>query len=133
LILVDSSVWIDYFNGAITVQTDTLDRLLGAQPIATGDLILAEVLQGFNNSKDFNSAKSLLTSLTVVTLGGEHIAIQAAVNFRVLRQRGITIRKTIDTFIATWCIENSCWLLHSDRDFEPFAEHLGLRVLSPPQ
>jgi predicted nucleic acid-binding protein len=129
LILVDTSVWIDYFNGTITPQTDILDNLLGHQPLAIGDLILTEVLQGFANERDFQRATQLLTSLTAVELGGQGIAIQAARNFRALRKLGVTVRKTIDTIIATHCIESGHDLLHSDRDFDPFAKHLGLRVV----
>jgi hypothetical protein len=128
LILVDSSVWIDYFKGTITAQTEVLDRLLGQQPLAIGDLILTEVLQGFDNERDFNDARKMLTSLVVVELGGQEIAIQAAKNFRALRRLGVTVRKTIDTVIATRCIEGGYDLLHNDRDFDPFAKHLGLRV-----
>jgi predicted nucleic acid-binding protein len=129
LILVDSSVWIDYFRGTTTPQTEKLDRLLGSELLAIGDLILAEVLQGFNDEKSFHEAKKLLTFLDVVDLGGENIAIQAAGNFRALRQLGVTVRKTIHTIIATWCIASGYELLHTDRDFEPFAKHLGLRCL----
>jgi len=129
LILVDSSVWIDYFNGTITAQTEKLDSLLGNQPLAVGDLILTEVLQGFADERDFNHARRMLASLIVVELGGQRIAIQAAKNFRALRNRGITVRKTIDTVIATRCIEGGFTLLHNDRDFDPFAKHLGLRVV----
>jgi hypothetical protein len=128
LILVDSSVWIDYFRGTITAQTETLDRLLGQEPLAIGDLILTELLQGFDNERDFNDARKALTSLMVVELGGREIAIQAAKNFRALHRLGITVRKTIDTVIATRCIESGYPLLHNDRDFDPFARHLGLRV-----
>jgi len=128
LILVDSSVWIDYFKGTITAQTEMLDRLLGQQPLAIGDLILTEVLEGFYNERDFNQARELLTSLTVVELGGLEIAIQAAKNFRALRRRGVTVRKTIDTVIATRCIEDGFDLLHNDRDFDPFVKYLGLRA-----
>ena len=129
MILVDSSVWIEYFNGTITAQTEKLDQLLGHEPLAIGDLILTEVLQGFDDERDFNEARKLLTSLTVVELGGQEIAIQAARNFRALRNRGVTVRKTIDTVIATRCIESGYDLLHNDRDFEPFVRHLGLRVV----
>ena len=128
MILVDSSVWIDYFKGTITTQTEILDRLLGQQPLAIGDLILTEVLQGFDDERDFNDARRMLTSLIVVELGGEEIAIQAAKNFRALRRLGVSIRKTIDTLIATRCIESGYDLLHDDRDFDPFARYLGLRV-----
>jgi len=130
LILVDSSVWIGYFNGAITTQTNKLDQLLGHEPLAIGDLILTEVLQGFVHERDFNQAREMLTSLIVVELCGPEIAIQAARNFRALRARGVTVRKTIDTVIATRCIESGYALLHDDRDFDPFAKHLGLRVAS---
>jgi predicted nucleic acid-binding protein len=125
--LVDSSVWIDYFRGMHTLQTDRLDALLGNQPVATGDLVLAEVLQGFASAKDFNQGKKLLTSLPIIELVGRRIAIQAAENFRILRSLGVTVRKTIDTLIATSCIENGLALLYSDGDFDPFVEHLGLQ------
>lgn len=127
MILVDSSVWIDYFRGTPTPEAEKLDSLLGTEPIATCDLILTEVLQGFVSDRDFNQAKKLLTSLAIVDLAGRDIAIQAARNFRVLRAHGITVRKTIDTVIATRCIESRMPLLYSDRDFDPFVEHLGLR------
>lgn len=128
MILVDSSVWIDYFNGVRSPQTDTLDSLLGHEPLAIGDLILTEVLQGFDGDREFATARKLLTSLTVIEVGGIGIAVAAAQNYRALRKRGVTVRKTIDTMIATRCIESGYHLLHSDRDFEPFVEHLGLRV-----
>jgi predicted nucleic acid-binding protein len=95
--------------------------------LAIGDLILAEVLQGFVCDRDFNQAKQLLDSLELVELGGKDIAIQAAKNFRKLRALGFTVRKTIDTIIATRWIEGGYILLHADRDFEPFVKHLGLR------
>jgi len=129
LTLVDSSVWVDYFKGTITAQTERLDSLLGLEPLAIGDLILTEVLQGFDNERDFDDARKMLTSLIVVELGGQEIAIQAAKNFRALRVLGVTVRKTIDTVIATWCIESGYDLLHNDRDFDPFAKYLGLRVV----
>ena len=131
MILVDSSVWIDYFRGSQTPETDRLDTLLGNEPVATGDLILAEVLQGFSSVQDFNRGKELLTSLPILELVGADIAIQAAKNFRTLRSHGITVRKTIDTLIATHCIENGLTLLYSDRDFDPFVAHLGLRTALP--
>lgn len=131
MILVDSSVWIDYFRGVVTPQTEKLDSLLGIEPIATGDLILTEVLQGFVSDRDFNQAKKLMTSLVIVDLAGQGIAIQAARNFRALRKLGVTVRKTIDTVIATRCIESKMPLLYSDRDFDPFVEHLGLRTALP--
>jgi predicted nucleic acid-binding protein len=129
LILVDTSVWIDYFRGSSTPQTERLDRLLGNEPLAVGDLILTEVLQGFTDERAFNAAKRMLTALAVIELGGQRIAIQAARNFRALRHLGVTVRKTTDTVIATRCIESGYDLLHDDRDFDPFVQHLGLRVV----
>lgn len=129
MILVDSSVWIDYFRGKVNRQTERLDELLGQVLLCVGDLILTEVLRGFTDERDFVKAKKLLTSLIVIDIGGYDIAIQAARNFRVLRSVGITVRKTIDTIIATRCIESGYELLHNDRDFDAFAEHLGLRVV----
>ena len=126
MILVDSSVWIDYFNGAATPQSDRLDDLLGAELLATCDIILAEVLQGFPGDRHFSAALRLLTSLTVIDIAGRDIAVQSARNFRALRARGVTVRKTIDTLIATRCIESGYLLLYSDRDFDPFVRHLGL-------
>ena len=127
MILVDSSVWIDYFRGIAAPQAAKLDSLLGTELIATGDLILTEVLQGFVIDRDFNQARKLLTSLVIVDLAGQTIAIKAAENFRALRSFGISVRKTIDTLIATHCIESRLPLLYSDRDFDPFVAHLGLR------
>jgi len=127
LILVDSSVWIGYFNGTTTWQTQKLDSLLGREPLVIGDLILTEVLQGFAGERDFNAVKNLLTSLEIVELGGKDIAIQAAINFRLLRAMGVTVRKTIDSIIATRCIESGHRLLHDDKDFVPFVKHLGMR------
>ena len=129
MILVDSSVWIDYFKGSITAQTEKLDGLLGQEPLAIGDSILTEVLQGFADERDFNTARRMLTSLEVVELGGQEIAVQAARNFLALRKLGVTVRKTIDTVIATRCIKSGYDLLHNNRDFDPFVRHLGLRVV----
>ena len=131
MILVDSSVWIDYFRGEATPQSEMLDALLGNEPLAVGDLILAEVLQGFQSEREFNQAKQLLLSFEMVEIVGKDIAIQAARNFRTLRGHGITVRKTVDTLIATRCIHGGLILLHSDKDFDPFVTHLGLRVAYP--
>lgn len=130
MILVDSSVWIDYFRGVKSPQAERLDSLLRVQPIAIGDLILTEVLQGCATEVEFNRVKRVLLSLDVVELGGVDIALQAARNYRFLRGLGVTVRKTIDVIIATYCIENGYLLLHNDRDFLPFVEHLGLTALS---
>ena len=128
MILVDSSVWIDYFRGIPTPQTDRLDALLGSEPVVVGDLILTEVLEGFRSQREFNQALRLMQSVTTVQIGGQDVAIQAARNFRLLRDRGLTVRKTIDCLIATRCIEDGYALLFSDRDFLPFVEHLGLEA-----
>lgn len=109
------------------MQTDLLDLLLAREPLAIGDLILAEVLQGFDDERTFHEARRMLTSLTVVDIGGQHVAVQAARNFRTLRRLGVTVRKTVDTLIATRCIDSGYDLLYSDRDFDPFVKHLGLR------
>ncbi|BFM20090.1 PIN domain nuclease [Gilvimarinus japonicus] len=127
MILVDSSVWIDYFSGNDSTEADFLDRTLGNRAVAIGDLILTEVLQGFRHEKDYKTAKSLLLELTVFELLGKKIAIKSADNFRKLRKKGITIRKTADVIIASYCIEQNLPLLFSDKDFQPFVEHLGLR------
>ena len=129
MILVDSSVWIDYFNGTETLATKKLDNLLGVQPVCTGDLILAEVLQGFRQDPDYQAAKTLLCSLPVHAMLGATMALKSTENFRKLRQQGITIRKTIDTMIATYCIEHELPLLHSDKDFQPFQQFMGLQVV----
>jgi predicted nucleic acid-binding protein len=127
LIFVDSSVWIDFFNGTQSAETNRLDSLLDMEPIGLGDLVLIEVLQGFKHDRDYNTAKELLTSLTIFELGGRDIAIKSADNFRFLRKKGVTVRKTIDVLIATFCIDNDFFLLHSDKDFEPFHLYLKLR------
>ncbi len=129
MILVDSSVWIDYFNGNTTIASEKLDSLLGIRPICTGDLILTEVLQGFKSDSDFTTAKSLMCTLPVHNMAGREISLKSVDNFRLLRKKGITIRKTIDVLIATYCIENQLILLHSDKDFQPFQQHLGLQAI----
>ena len=126
MILVDSSVWIDFFRGTVTPQVDALDRLLGEELVAIGDLMMTEVLQGFASERDLNKARRLLGALDLVEIGGRDVMIEAARYFRDLRARGITIRKTIDTLIATRCIVSGYRLLYSDRDFDPFVTHLGL-------
>jgi len=127
VIVVDSSVWIDFFTGTDTPGTDMLDSLLGEDLVAIGDLMLAEVLQGFRSDRDFRKARELLLSLVVLNILDTDIALKSAANFRKLRRKGITVRKTTDTIIATYCIENKLALLHSDRDFQPFHEHMELR------
>lgn len=128
MILVDSSVWIDYFRAADTAQVALLDSYLGSTHIAVGDLIAAEVLQGVRNEREFKLVKKALDAFQHVDLVGYELAVKASENHRLLRARGVTIRKTIDTLIATYCIENRMTLLHADRDFAPFVRHLGLKV-----
>lgn len=127
--IIDSSVWIDYFNGKITRESELLDQLLGTTSLGIGDIILTEVLQGFSNDADFNMAKALLETLSFFNFGGKDIAVKSANNYRYLRKKGITIRKTIDVIIATACLEHDFSLLYSDRDFDPFVTHLGLKAV----
>ena len=129
MIVVDSSVWIDFFNGRITKQTNLLDSLLGSELIVIGDLILTEVLQGFQQDKHSNKARKLLDSLIFRQMLSKELAIKSAENYRILRKKGVTVRKTIDVIIATFCIENNLPLLHSDRDFRPVEKHLSLKVV----
>ncbi len=129
MILVDSSVWIDYFNGKDTIQTAKLDDLLGTELLGIGDLMLTEVLQGFRSDADYRVAKQILTSLNVFNMLGLEIAIKSADHFRALRKQGITIRKTVDVIIATFCIENGHSLLFMDKDFIPFVNNLGLSAV----
>jgi hypothetical protein len=131
VILVDSSVWVDYFNGVRSSETDFLDAKLGVEPVTIGDLILTEVLQGFRSDSDYRTARELLLGLTVLELLGQELAIKAADNYRTLRRRGITVRKTTDCIIATFCIERGLPLLYADRDFDPFVKNLGLSSALP--
>ena len=117
MIVVDSSVWIGYFNGTRTSQTDWLDSALGNIPIIMGDLILTEVLQGFQREKDFKIAKDLLLAMPFMAMGGRALALESAMNYRTLRQKGVTVRKTIDVMIGTFCIHHTLPLLHDDEDF----------------
>ena len=129
MILVDSSVWIDYFRGRPTAQTDLLEGLLDSQELAIGDLIFTEVLQGCKLDKEFNEVRRLLARLDLVVLGGEDVMIEAAKNYRKLRNLGVTVRGTIDVVLATRCVVSGHQLLHSDRDFDAFEQHLGLRCV----
>jgi len=126
--IVDSSVWIDYFGGKVTPQTDLLHAALGWQAIALGDIILCEVLQGYRLQQDFDTARQALLQFPVYSIGGTEIALKSAENYHALRHQGITVRKTIDCLIATFVTERGFTLLHSDRGFDPFEMHLGLRV-----
>jgi predicted nucleic acid-binding protein len=128
VILVDSSVWIDYFRSADTAQVALLDSMLGRTRLAVGDLIAAQVLQGVRDQQEFRWVKRTFDLFFHVDLCDYELAVKASENYRLLRAKGITIRKTIDTVIATRCIEDKLTLLHADRDFAPFVEHLGLKV-----
>jgi hypothetical protein len=129
VILIDSSVWIDYFNGVQTPQTDWLDSSLGNTPIIIGDLILTEVLQGFQSDNDFKTAKDLLLGVPYMAMGGQSLSLQSVINCRYLRKKGVTVRRTIDIIIGTFCIQNQLTLLHCDRDFDPMVKFLGLEII----
>lgn len=130
-LLVDSSVWIDFFNGKITPHTNYLDQNLGMAEIHVGDLILTEVLQGFRSDQDFNTAKNLLLRFPIVSMVGSEIAVKSAQNYRFLRKKGITVRRIVDCWIATYCIEHSTEFLHFDSDFDFFERYLSLKVIHP--
>jgi hypothetical protein len=134
MLLIDSTVWIDYFNGRITPHTDYLDRILSDQIMLVGDLILAEVLQGYRREAEFEQAHQALQALgrfTQVSLVGPALAVQSARNYCNLRDLGVTVRKTMDCMIATFFIENNHSLLHNDADFDGFEQLLGLKVVHP--
>jgi len=129
MILIDTSVWVDYFNGRITPQTDWLHSVLGEQIIIIGDLILTEVLQGFQSDKDFKAAEKLLLGFPIMNMLGQDLAIQSASNNRYLRKKGVTVRKTIDMIIGTFCIHHGFSLLHDDCDFLPLEKYLKLKTV----
>ena len=126
MILVDTSVWIDYFNGTKNNKTDTLDSALIDGTVAIGDIIFLEILQGFRHDKDYKIARKTLSTLDLYEMFGSSMVSKCADNYRALRKKGITIRKTTDVIIATFCIDNSLPLLYSDKDFDPFVKHLKL-------
>ena len=128
MIMVDSSVWINYFNGISTWQTDLLDNYLSTVPVVIGDLILSEVLQGFRSDKDYKIAKDFLSTLPFRQIGGYNVAIQSAQYYRLLRKAGVTVRKTIDIIIAAYCIMEGLTLLHDNRDFDPMVAHFSLKI-----
>ncbi len=129
MVLVDTSVWIDYFGDVVSTQVQQLDGLVGRKQVLTGDLVLAEVLQGVRSDREFRIVRDALLTLDVVQLTSPALAVRSAQNYRVLRRHGLTVRKTIDCLIATWCIEHGIPLLYSDRDYQPFVKHLGLQAL----
>jgi predicted nucleic acid-binding protein len=141
-VLIDSSVWIDHLRGARTRETTILDTLLAwldpdaghddresFPQLLVGDLVLCEVLRGISDAREHAAVKDVLLSFEVVTIGGADLALEAADHYRALRRLGVTVRKTIDLLIGTYCIAQDCALLYSDRDFDPMTEHLGLRAL----
>lgn len=130
MVLVDSSVWINYFNGNTTWQTEILDQMLLQIPLFTGDLILTEVLQGFRKNNEYNKAKKIMSILSCKQMVGYELAIKSAENYRKLRKKGITVRKTIDVIIGTFCINENIPLLHDDKNFEPMVKHLSLKSIS---
>lgn len=133
MIVADSSVWIDHLNNDVTRPVSLLRRVIqtGEEPILVGDLVLCKVLQGLRNERESRVVETALRQFQIVEMLNAEIAVKSAANFRLLRDKGITIRKTIDMIIGTYCIEQRYALLHDDRDFDPMARHLGLRVLSP--
>ena len=130
MIVVDSSVWIDFLNGRNVPHVRRLRAALGDAEIVVGDLMLCEILQGLASERAADEVETLLRRFEIVPMVGDVIAVMAARNFRLLRRRGVTIRKTIDLLIGTWCIENRLPLLHNDSDFRPMARHLGLREVA---
>jgi hypothetical protein len=129
MIVVDSSVWIDFFNGIATAEVGQLRTLIGQQPLLVGDVMLLEVLQGVATEREARRVESALRHFDVAPMLDPELAVQAAASYRFLRRRGITVRKTIDLIIATFCLAHGHALLTSDRDFLPMAEHLGLKLL----
>ena len=130
MVLVDTSVWIDYFGDVVSEKVQKLDGLVGRKRVLTGDLVLAEVLQGVRSDREFRIVRDALLTLDVVELTSPALAVKSASNYRALRRKGLTVRKTIDCLIATWCIEHGVPLLYSDRDYDPFVKHLGLQTLN---
>jgi predicted nucleic acid-binding protein len=130
VILVDSSVWVDYFRGKGTAQTGLLDGLLDSQELSIGDLVFIEVLQGCKVDREFNEVRRLLGRLQLIALSGPDVVVEAAKNYRKLRALGVTVRGTVDVVLATRCIVSGHQLLHSDRDFDAFEKHLGLRCVT---
>jgi predicted nucleic acid-binding protein len=131
MLVVDSTVWVDYFNGIENTLTEYLHQIVDQTPILIGDLILAEVLQGFRDDTDFEKARRAFDKYIQVEMVNHDLALQSARNYRLLRRHGVTVRKTIDSFIATYCIENEHDLLHNDRDFDGYERLLGLKVVYP--
>lgn len=131
MILVDTSVWIDYLNGTRSRHTDALDLAIVEGVVAMGDLIFLEILQGIRNDREYRTTGQCLKTLDQLEMFGKGMAEKCAENYRALRKKGMTIRKTTDVIIATYCIEQALPLLFTDRDFMPFVDHLGLVSVLP--
>jgi predicted nucleic acid-binding protein len=131
MVIVDTTIWIDYLRGFRNPETQWFDKELARQRFGLTDLILCEVLQGIRGEKEFSQVRRELGKFELFATGGEELAVAAALNFRTLRERGRTVRKTIDCLIATFCILHAHSLLHRDRDFAPFEQFLGLSVVHP--
>jgi predicted nucleic acid-binding protein len=129
--IVDTTVWIDYLGGTVNPHTDWLDRQLERQRLGLTDLIFCEVLQGIREERDFRRVRRELSRFALFQTGGEELAVASAQNYRLLRVRGYTVRKTIDCLIASFCLLDGHSLLHRDRDFDAFEQHLGLQVIQP--
>jgi predicted nucleic acid-binding protein len=130
MIVVDSSVWIDFFNGIATPEVEQLRRLMGREPLLVGDVMLLEILQGVASEREARRVETALRHFDLAAMLDPELAVQGAAGYRLLRGRGIMVRKTIDLIIATFCIAHGHALLTSDRDFSPMAQHLGLKLLS---
>jgi predicted nucleic acid-binding protein len=129
--IVDTTVWIDYLGGTVNPHTDWLDRQLERQRLGLTDLIFCDVLQGIREERDFRRVRRELSRFALFQTGGEELAVASAQNYRLLRVRGYTVRKTLDCLIASFCLLDGHSLLHRDRDFDAFEQHLGLQVIQP--
>jgi predicted nucleic acid-binding protein len=131
MVIIDTTAWIDFFKDRTTPQTDWLETEMSRQRLGIADIILCEVLQGISEEAEAKSVLDGMERFEVFPTGGARMAVEVARNYRTLRRLGITVRKTIDCWIATFCILEGHSLLHSDRDFDPFERHLGLAVVHP--
>jgi predicted nucleic acid-binding protein len=131
VVIVDSSVWITFLNGFTTPESQWLDFKLDRERIGLTTLMLAEVLQGLRDDREAAAVQTELMKFEIIELHDAALAVEAARHYRLLRQRGITIRKTVDLLVACFCIRDEHSLLHSDRDYDPFEQHLGLQVINP--
>ncbi len=131
MIIVETTVWIDYLANRSNPHTEWLESNLDVKYVGLTDLIFLEVLQGFRSEREFDEIQRSLSKLQIFPSGGRQMALEAARNYRILRSKGITVRKTIDCVIATFCIVEGYSLLHYDRDYDGFEKHLGLQVIHP--